>query len=464
MGQSESTLFQCQDCVNVQSELRSPTAKGDLSKVIYVTMSNDTYDDSRRDTHSMASDFFESDEREASDQVTTERNVGETRDGTSDKEEQLIENFNSTMILNSRSHNLIVDPIPSLVYSSDSDPIKSLLDDVVLEENMDNAMFHMVETSTPKRVAKDHDDILDDEGISADVDSDSILSLDSPNGPDLFSDATASYLEKKADEQMNNETIPEGNEDDADAENGDNEPDVEERESLEYLNEAEYHQSDKDSRVFDSLCFNENEFVEENYNEVENHKGDKESVSLIENEADHYDMTNNHVQENCDDDSGAEDVSEPILEEKASVSVINDNAGAVDVNDPIVEDNEDEADHYKTTHESVLEECDDDFEDQIDPIFKDTVTVKMSDETECDEGNNEGEAFELVCLNEDEAVQDDAIEDEEAILIDIVIETNYDDTEPNCEDDAGVDDAFSDAEDDGNVSTPWSIPFPLFCM
>jgi hypothetical protein len=89
---------------------------------------------------SKSCDFIESEEREeaAFTHSDKERYSGVTRDGTlSDKEDNFVEISYNSGSVSSRSLNTNkVEPLPSLTYSSESDPIHSLLDDTVLEENI----------------------------------------------------------------------------------------------------------------------------------------------------------------------------------------------------------------------------------------------------------------------------------------------------------------------------------------
>jgi len=248
MGQAESTLFQCQDCTNVQAELNTPTAanKGNdvkrESKVIYVTMSNDSYDDSRTaspSTHeNRPYEFFGTDEREEASSFNhhsnTERGLGDTRDGTCDKEDHFTDESGwNSLSESSRTYNTNkVEPLPSLASSSDSEPYNSLLDDVVLEENLNDISSNnhvvflidndssVIELVPPISVVDDikreseteiveHqvevnsiDHLVQEKATHTQIDSDSLLSMESPIDQDLLSDATAySYHEKGADEE-----------------------------------------------------------------------------------------------------------------------------------------------------------------------------------------------------------------------------------------------------------------------
>ena len=137
MGQSESSLFQCEDKVNAQSEPirgNNDHANPREKKVIYLTMSNDTDDDDDDDDVS-SREYFKKDERRVMRETSPK--AGKSSDGKNDKDEYLVENFNTTMNLKSTSpHGLVpLDRVLTLADSSDADSIKSTLDDVyVLDE------------------------------------------------------------------------------------------------------------------------------------------------------------------------------------------------------------------------------------------------------------------------------------------------------------------------------------------
>ena len=144
------------------------------SKVIYISMSTNTYDDSLEGSNSKDSDYFKADEREMHDYSTGARQVNESRDDTN-------------IFSRSRSYENNSDQIPSLMYSSESDPANVSLEDEVLNRKAaigdmshKNDCGNMVSEpgTVSLRIIEEHVDMfmLVKDSQSGDIDKESILS------------------------------------------------------------------------------------------------------------------------------------------------------------------------------------------------------------------------------------------------------------------------------------------------